>query len=166
MSRYGRTAPMAAVGRELYSSTALQDCRNVGMDGRGVLGRRCGCGARWRNDVPLKVDTATKRYVMDHQGSTAKQLHPRRPVASSRRASTFIALARSTTQQPASPTSPPLPAPSRPTTPTTPSASTYFLSSPSTARQPPSNFSPPCRREYSRVDAQAAPGSHSSSSCC
>ena len=37
---------------------------------------------------------------------------------------------------------------------------------PSTARQPYTNFSPPCRREYSRVDAQAAPGSHSSSSCC
>lgn len=73
---------MAAVGRELHSSTVLQECRNVGMDGRGVLGRRCGCGARWRNDVdvPLKVDTATKRYVMDHQGSTAKQLHPRRLV--------------------------------------------------------------------------------------
>lgn len=80
MSRYGRTAPMAAVDRELRSSTVLQECRNVGMDGRGVLGRRCGCGARWRNDVPLKVDTATKRYVMDHQGSTAKQLHPRRLV--------------------------------------------------------------------------------------
>lgn len=71
---------MAAVDRELRSSTVLQECRNVGMDGRGVLGRRCGCGARWRNDVPLKVDTATKRYVMDHQGSTAKQLHPRRLV--------------------------------------------------------------------------------------
>ena len=112
---------------------------------------------------PGKSIQPRSRYVMDHQGSTAKQLHPRRPVASSRRASTFIALARSTTQQPASPTSPPLPAPSRPTT---PSASTYFLSSPSTARQPPSHFSPPCRREYSRVDAQAAPGSHSSSSCC
>ena len=85
------------------------------------------------------------------------------PVASSRRASTFIALARSTSQQPASPTRfrlhPPHAPPRPPRLPTS-------YRPPSTARPPHSNFSPPCRREYSRVDAQAAPGSHSSSSCC
>jgi hypothetical protein len=65
---------------ESYTVVVLQECRSVGMVRRGVLARRCGCGARWRNDVPSKVDAATKRYVMGHPGSTAKQLQPRRLV--------------------------------------------------------------------------------------
>jgi hypothetical protein len=87
---------------------------------RGVLARRCGCGARWRNDVPWcprKSMQPRCHEALCHGPPKGPPPSNCNPVASSRRASTFIALARSTTQQPASPAPPPLPPPLRPTTP-------------------------------------------------
>ena len=105
---------------ESYTVVVLQECRSVGMVRRGVLARRCGCGARWRNDVPWcprKSMQPRCHEALCHGPPKGPPPSNCNPVASSRRASTFIALARSTTQQPASPAPPPLPPPLRPTTP-------------------------------------------------